>query len=287
MFGISLSTGSISSMISRCALKVGDTLEKIRRHLSDDNIVHFDETGARTAGTLYWVHNSSTGKYTYQTVSRKRGREGMEDNGVLPEFSGTAVHDCWASYWRYDDIDHAICGAHVLRELTGIEENWPEHIWSVKFKELLLSMKASKEKAQAKGKDHLSRYCLKKYSKEYDEIVDLAEQECPVPVYDDFHKRGRKKKGKERSLIERLQVLKDEVCLFIHDFDVPFDNNQAERDLRNVKTKIKVSGCFRSEKGAQDYLDVMSYLSTGRKHGISVFDALTAAFNGNSDIVLL
>lgn len=211
----------------------------------------------------------------------------MEENGVLPEFEGVAVHDCWASYWRYDGIEHSICCAHLLRELTGIEENWPEHTWATEFKKLLLAMKETREKAESNGRQKLSYYYLRKYSKEYDNIMALADDECPAPEYSQPHKRGRRKKGKERALIERLQLLKDEICLFIHDFSVPFDNNQGERDLRNIKTKIKVSGCFRSEKGAQDYLDVMSYLSTAKKHGINVFDALAAAFNGDFDMVLV
>ena len=100
------------------------------------------------------------------------------------------------------------------------------------------------------------------------------------------NKRGRRKKGKVRALIERLDIHRDEVCRFVNNLNVPFDNNQAERDVRNVKTKVKVAGCFRSETGARNYLDVMSYLSTGQKHNISVFDALTAAFAGNAEIVL-
>ena len=93
------------------------------------------------------------------------------------------------------------------------------------------------------------------------------------------------KKGKERALIERLRKLKDSVCLFVHDFAVPFTNNQAERDVRNVKTKTKIAGSFRTEDGVQDYLDIMSYLGTAQKHKISVFEALTAAFNGNPEII--
>ena len=112
------------------------------------------------------------------------------------------------------------------------------------------------------------------------------ERKCPDPPDPPDRKRGRKKKGKERALIERLRRLKDAVCLFVHDFAVPFDNNQAERDVRNIKTKTKVSGCFRTEEGLQDYLDVMSYLGTAKKHGVSVFEALTAAFNGNLEIIL-
>lgn len=116
--------------------------------------------------------------------------------------------------------------------------------------------------------------------------MELADRECPPPQYPPKKKRGRVKKGKERSLIERLMTLKNEVCLFVHDFQVPFDNNQAERDLRNVKTKNKVIGCFRAEHGAQNYLDIMSFLSTGMKHGIGVMESLSAAFAGNGNIVL-
>ena len=196
------------------------------------------------------------------------------------------MHDCWSPYWKYDGIEHAICNAHLLRELTGIEEFEPDHTWATLFKTLLRSMKKAKEKAEAKGKTELSYYLLRKFSQEYDRIMEIANKERPVPPDPPYKKRGRKKKGKERALIERLMLLKDSVCLFIHDFKVPFDNNQAERDVRNVKTKIKVAGCFRTDKGAQDYLDIMSFLSTGQKHEISVFDALTAAFAGNAEIVL-
>ena len=119
---------------------------------------------------------------------------------------------------------------------------------------------------------------MRSFDAEYDRILEEAEAVCPEPSEPPDRRRGRK--GKERSLIERLKSLKDSTCMFLHNFIVPCENNHAERDVRNVKTKTKVSGCFRTETGAQDYLDVMSYLSTGIKHGVSVFDALTAAFAG-------
>ncbi len=285
MLDINLSTGVIPAMVARCAAKVASTMDKIREILSGAGLGHFDETGAYVAGGLMWVHNSSNAEYTYQTVSEKRGHEGMDENGVLPSFGGIAMHDCWSSYWHYDGIDHAVCCAHLLRELTGIEENYPDHTWATEFKRLLLYEKKAKDKAISKGRDKLSYYYLHRFDTEYDRIMEIAEAECPPPP-SPMKKRGRKKKGKERSLIERLIVLKASVCMFAYNFEVPFDNNQAERDVRNVKTKVKVAGCFRSVKGTQDYLSVMSYLSTGRKHGISVFDALTAAFAGNPEIVL-
>ena len=147
-------------------------------------------------------------------------------------------------------------------------------------------MKRTKDKAVKKGQTELSYYHKHKFDKEYKRIMNLADSECPPPQSSQEKKRGRVKKGKERSLIERLMTLKNEVCLFAHDFKVPFDNNQAERDLRNVKTKNKIIGCFRAEDGAQNYLDIMSYLSTGLKHGIDVVEALSAAFAGKGNIVL-
>ena len=249
-------------------------------------VAHFDETGTDVNGKTIWVHNSSTPELTYQTINAKRGQIGMEDNGVLTEFGGVAIHDCWSPYWKYEDITHAVCNAHLLRELTGVEQYSPEHAWAPEFKTLLRSMKKARDKAVAKGKTELSYYYLHKFDTEYDRLMKLADEECPLPPDPPQKKKGRKKKGKERSLIERLMALKASVCLFIRNFDVPFDNNQAERDVRNVKTKTKVSGCFRTESGAQDYLDIMSYIGTGRKHGVSAYEALTAAFAGNAQIVL-
>jgi len=286
VLGVSLSTGTITAMVSRCASKAGNILEKIRKLLTGSDVVHFDETGTDVNGRTIWVHSSSTESLTYQTINQRRGQSGMEDNGVLPDFDGTAVHDCWSPYWKYDGATHAVCNAHLLRELTSVEEYIPEHTWATAFKTLLIAMKTTKEKAIAKGAEELSYYHLHKFSRQYDDIMQTADSECPEPPDPPEKKKGRKKKGKERSLIERLMALKDSVCLFIHDFRVPFDNNQAERDVRNVKTKTKVSGCFRTEDGAQDYLDIMSYLSTGRKHGVSVYDAMIAALSGNAEIVL-
>ena len=286
LMGVDLSAGTISSMVHKCAKKVGPVMKTVQKLLIDSYVGCFDETGIRACGKLFWVHNSSTDLFTYQTVNRKRGKPGIDENGVLPFFAGVAMHDCWSPYWKYKGIRHAICNAHLLRELTGIMENNPGHTWAAMFKALLRSMKKAKEKAIARGKNRLREYFLYEFGREYDRIMKIACSECPDPSVNAQKKKGRKKKGKERALIERLMLLKDAVCLFVHDFKVPFDNNQAERDLRNVKTKKNVSGCFRSEAGARDYLDVMSYLSTGKKHGVSVFDALTAAFSGNAKIIL-
>lgn len=159
-------------------------------------------------------------------------------------------------------------------------------MWAKRLSNLLLTMKSVKEKAIEQNQSSLKDSHISSLEREYDEIMDYANKECPPPDKTEPTKRGKPKKGKERSLIERLIKLKASVCLFIHNFAVPFDNNQAERDVRNVKTKSKVSGCFRSIKGAQTYLTITSYLSTARKQGIDAFEALTSTFNGKAEIVL-
>ena len=286
LLGVSLSTGTITTMVAKCAKRVGGVLETIKSMLIGTKVANFDETGTDVNGKTIWVHNSSTPELTYQTISTRRGKDGMEENGVLTNFQGVAVHDCWSPYWKYDNVTHAVCNGHLLRELTGVEQYSPEHKWAPEFKSLLRTMKKVRDKAVAKGKTELSYYHLHKFDTEYDKLMKMADAECPLPAESPQKKKGRPKKGKERSLIERLMELKASVCLFVKDFSVPFDNNQAERDVRNVKTKTKVSGCFRTEHGAQNYLNIMSYLSTGRKHGVSAYEAMTAAFSGNAEIVL-
>lgn len=216
--------------------------------------------------------------------SPKRGLQGMEQCGVLTDFKGTAVHDCWASYWNYKDCRHAVCCAHLLRELTGIAENHPKQKWTAAFIDLLLEMKKLKDKAVETGKESLSYYHYHKFDKRYNELIKQGREENPLPVVTE-KKRGRKKKGKILALIERLDNYKASVCLFIRNFNVPFDNNQAERDIRMIKVKTKVSGCFRTEEGARDYLKIMSYIGTAHKQGYNAYEAIKNAISGNPDFI--
>ena len=284
VFNIPLSTGTVSNMVGRCADGLIDTVKIICEKMSASGIGHFDETGTRVDGKTMWVHNASNSEYTYLTVSEKRGKEGMDACGVLPLFKGVAIHDCWMPYWKYTDIIHALCNVHLIRELIGIEENYKEQTWATEFKKLLLDMKTAKEKAIEQGKEQLSGYYLNKFGNLYDEIIKKAYEENPLPEVTE-KKRGRKKKGKAFSLAERLAVHKASVCLFIKNFAVPFDNNLAERDQRMVKTKTKVSGCFRSKVGADNYLRIMSYVGTAKKQKISPYEAIRQAILGNSGFI--
>jgi len=286
VFSIPLSTGTVSNMVSRCANGLTGMVEFIFRKLAAARIGHFDETGTRVDGKTMWVHNASNSEYTYLTINEKRGQEGMDAAGVLPIFAGTAIHDCWGPYWKYTNCLHGLCCAHLLRELIGVEDNHPEQTWATAFKELLLDMKAAKEKAIERGDNQLSSLHLSFYDILYDQIVAIGYQENPIPEPNPGKKkRGRVKKGKVRALLERLDIHKASVCLFIYDFDVPFDNNLAERDQRMVKTKTKVSGCFRSKDGARDYLKIMSYVGTAKKQGINPYEAIRQAIIGTPEFI--
>ena len=195
VFNIPIATGTISNMVKRCADSLSETVSKIKNKMIGSALGHFDETGTRVDKKLWWVHDASNCEYTYLDISPKRGTAGMEQCGVLPEFKGIAMHDCWASYWNYPDIQHAVCCAHLLRELTGIDENHPDQKWASAFIDLLLEMKKVKDKAVEKGKDSLSYYHYHKFDKKYDALIEQARKENPLPETT-VKKRGRKKKGK-------------------------------------------------------------------------------------------
>ena len=284
VFNIPLATGTIKNMVSRCAESLKDTYEQIRLKMITLGLIHCDETGSRVDGKTCWVHVASDQDYTYLTINQRRGQIGMDAANVLPHAHGIIVHDCWGSYWKYQDVTHAICCAHLLRELNGVIENHPEQTWAVRFKNLLLSMKKVHDKALLSDENEVSCYHRHKFDKEYDSIIKTAYEENPLPEIS-AKKHGRKKKSKVLNLVCRLDNYKESVCLFIKNLCVPFDNNQAERDLRMVKVKTKVSGCFRSEEGAQEYLTIMSYIGTARKHGINAFTAIREALNGTPDII--
>lgn len=284
VFNIPIATGTISNMVKRCAERLTDTVEEVKQRVIQSGLGHFDETGTRVDKKLWWVHNASNCEYTYLDISPKRGTIGMDQCGVLPEFKGIAVHDCWSSYWNYPDVKHAVCCAHLLRELTGICDNHPEQTWASGFIDLLLHMKKVKDKAVQDEKESLSDYYYRKFDKRYEELIQLAREENPLPETT-AKKRGRKKKGKSLALVERLVKYKGAVCLFIRNLAVPFDNNQAERDVRMIKVKTKVSGCFRSEEGARGYLKIMSYVGTAHKQGYNAYEALKYAISGCPEVI--
>lgn len=206
----------------------------------------------------------------------------MDDIGILPEFKGIAVHDFWKSYYQYK-CEHALCNAHILRELIFIKERF-EQDWAQELIDLLLKMKTAKQKAIEQNKSGLSTATLNKYRRAYDKIIAKGLKQNPLPELakpppkNQPKKRGRKAKSKPRNLLERLSQFADDVLRFLYDFKVPFDNNFSERDLRMMKVKLKISGCFRSQQGAQYFARIRSFIMTARKQGVNAFEAIRSLF---------
>jgi transposase len=284
IFNIPISTGTISAMAGNCADGLTLITEKIQQKLTLSGLINCDETGTRVDGKTMWVHTAGNSRYTHLFIHGKRGQEGIDAGMVLPQFRGITVHDCWMPYWKYQNATHALCNVHLLRELIGIEENHSEQNWATDFKNLLLEMKKAKENAIDGRKSRLTKNLLDDFTNRYKKIIAAAYAQNPFHE-ETVKRRGRKKNGKIRSLIQRLDKHRASVCLFLYNFSVPFDNNQAERDIRMIKTKTKVSGCFRSLVGAQNYLQIMSYVGTAKKFGFSAYEAIRQAISGNPNFL--
>ena len=279
VFGVPISTGTISTMVSGFADTIQEPVKEIKGAVIEAALTNNDETGARMDKRTVWAHVASTDKLTYIEVQESRGKKGMDAIGILCAFLGTVIHDCWASYFLFTAIRHGLCNAHLLRELTAVVEN-TKQAWAQALIDLLMRMKSVKEKLLEQNKHGPTADLVQKYSLEYDKILADALEHNPPPIRDPAQK-GRSKRGKTGALVDRLILHKDKYLLFFTDFSVPFDNNQAERDIRMFKVKQKVSGCFRTMEGARDFAAIMSYIGTARKNGVSGFNAIKNALVGS------
>ena len=273
--GYELNENTVSTSVQRMYGKLADDEAVIKEQALSSPVAHADESGARVAGKLHWAHNFVCGLFTYLFVHEKRGAQALHsDESIAQNYTGTLVHDCWASYFGLENARHALCGAHLLRELRGLAENH-ERQWADKMHSLLMyayefSSGGSSVLPAKKYKTVLSRYR---------QILKEASREEPPP---ELRPKGRAKKTKGRNLLERLERYEEEVLRFTREHEVPFTNNLAERDIRPLKTKLKVSGCFRTLQGARHYARIKSFCSTAKKHGLSAYEELLNAWRGES-----
>ncbi len=278
IFDIAISPGTCSNLDEQIFEKLEIFERTLKVHLLAAYVLHFDETGMRCEKKLHWVHVVASQIATLYTIHSKRGEAAMKEADILPNYKGNGVHDHWFPYFSYAQMTHGLCNAHHLRELTFIHEEEKEE-WAKQMKDLLLLIKAEVEKHKEAGK--LPEEVLLILEQSYTEILrrglEYHAKLTPLPK----GKRGRQKQRDGKNLLDRLNEKRDCVLRFMYDFMVPFTNNQGEQDIRMVKLKQKIAGCFRTIRGAQIFCRIRSYISTARKQGWNIWDALTDAISGN------
>jgi len=278
LFGCPIAEGTVESAVATCHEQLAEVEAAIKGQVEGADIAHFDETGLNVGGKTSWLHVASTADLTFYAAHQKRGREALDDMGVLPGFRGTAVHDGLSSYWQYSDCQHALCNAHHLRELTFVAEQLGQG-WAQELKELLLEIKRAMDMAREEGLAELAAETKRTFETRYDALLEAGLKMNPPP--EPTGKRGRPARGKAGNLVDRLREHKGAALAFMEDFAIPFDNNQAERDIRMVKVKEKISGCFRTMTGADRFCRIRGYISTLRKQGRPILFALGQAMLGS------
>ncbi len=281
LFGCqSFSEGTLANFDADCSRRLEPVEAIIREQVTASAVAGFDETGMRAVGSLHWLHTASTRFLTWYYAHKRRGRVAMDEAGILPGYQGCAMHDCLQSYFDYD-CQHALCNAHLLRELTFLWEEQKQG-WAEKMIDLLLTIKTAVETARTDGANALRPSDQTTFRRRYQRIVKAGYSQNPSAKPPAGPKRrGRCKQSKARNLLDRLHDHSDSVLAFMCDFSIPFDNNQSERDLRMMKLKQKISGTFRSFAALENFCRIRGYVSTARKNGINALDALLRVFAGN------
>jgi transposase len=277
MLGAEVSTGFVASLAAEAASGLGGFTDAVVHRLRSCALVHADETSDQVRTDKWWFHVVSNEHYTHLFASPTRGKDAPDEAGVLGDFEGVMVHDRLAMYFKYDKATHAICLAHVLRELEPIGIRWDQG-WANDMAALLKEMNNAAHDARARGATALAPQLLKGFLARYDTIVENGLSVNPAPRHRDRDYLERK----SFNLVTALETLKPEATRFATDLRVPMTNNLAERDLRMQKIHSKISSCFQSEAGARNFAVIRSYLSTARKHRMNALHALAMVFRGDA-----
>lgn len=274
IFGCSISPGTLVNTEIYCHDALRGFKQELINLLKQSPVINFDETGIRINGKRHWLHVAGTNRMTYYYPHKKRGYEAMDAMGVIPGYTGVAVHDGWKPYHKFD-CKHSLCNAHLLRELIGISETC-DQLWPEMMKDLLMCIKSYKD-GMSLNLGNMKKFCF-----DYENICSIGTNENPPDPNIIPGKRGRKKQSKSKNLLDRFIIYKAEILRFMYDHVVPFDNNLAERDVRMVKVQQKVSGTFRSLRGAECFCLIRSYISTVKKNSRSIMNALVDLVNGKT-----
>jgi transposase len=276
LFGQGPSQGTLARALEQAYQALEPVEQQIHAGLRQSPSVHFDETGLRIASARQWVHSAGTATLTLYRAHAKRGREAIDAMGVLPDYEGVSIHDAYTSYLSYPGR-HALCNAHLLRDLVAVEEE-TQAPWASSMRALLLEIKVAAAEARTAGAAHLEPAQLQAFRTRYDAL--LCEGRAAHPPNPPTGRAGRRKQSPACNLVLRLEKHAERVLAFMYDLTVPFDNNLAERDLRMLKTQQKISGGFRSRGGADVFCRIRSYVSTVHKQRLPLMDALRSIFSG-------
>jgi transposase len=263
---------SVVAWVGKKARALGHVYKAIGERVAEAKVRHLDETGYRIAGKLHWLHTTSSLAFTYYRAGEKRGDIPVDLQG------GVVVHDHFLPYRGMDTVDHAFCNAHILRELQGLIE-FEKEPWAELMRDTLLEANAAVNAARKAGSSALPPQTLAAFVERYWAAVRLGlafHRELPK-LETKSPSRGRPKQRQGHNLLERLKTFKTETLRFMTDFDVPFTNNLAEQDLRMMKVKMKISGCFRTLDGAEIFATLRSVVSTARKQGANILQTLAAS----------
>jgi transposase len=276
LFGTPVSAGTVSAMTERAADDLDEFTGVVRDRVAAAVVAGFDETGFRVEGKLHWVHCARTDKYTLITCHPKRGRDGIDDSGVLPRFKGIAVHDAWAPYDTYIDPAHQLCCAHALRELAGVADTAPpdaQWCWATQASDAMVAMQQLVVvDTTAASADVVDPDALAEQVRLFCSAAQIGITQTAA--------RSTKTMKKQHALARRLRDRQDDYLRFTTDRRIPPDNNGSERDIRMIKLRQKVSGCLRTLTGAKQFCAIRSYLSTAAKHGLHFFDTLVMLAEG-------
>ena len=275
LFDTPVSEGTVATMAKRAADGLDGFLAEVGDRIAAAEVAGFDETGLRVAGKLHWVHCARTGKYTLITCHPRRGTKGIDAAGVLSRFEGVAVHDAWAPYDTYADVEHQLCCAHALRELAAVTDTAPtdaDWCWATQAADTLVAIQTLVAQATIGGADQVDPHVLDKQVRLYRSAVRIGATQTSA--------RTSKVMRKHNALARRLRDRQDDYLRFTTDRRIPPDNNGSERDIRMIKLRQKVSGCLRTLTGAQQFCAIRSYLSTAAKHGRTFLDTLIMLAEG-------
>jgi transposase len=287
LWGHRISTGTLINWTEKGSEALAETDQQIADQITaDPGSVHFDETGVQVDKGNAWLHSASNPELTHYQVHAERGGEAIDRIGILPRFKGTAIHDRFSPYFKFEDCRHGLCGSHLMRDLRFVREQEGER-WAGSMRRLLSQMNEALHIAKARGRSRFNQPTIKYWENRYHRILatglklhDEKDRTHGSVAMGREERRGRKKQRKGKNLLDALQKRAEWVLLFFKDFTVPFTNNQGERDIRMTKVKLKVSGCFRSWDGARQFCRIRGYLSTARKQGWRLLDAMRSVFLG-------